>query len=142
MCCMYKHTRTKKEFLSVERERKKDELYQGIGMMVFVAMILLALDLVDWPPRVSRSELFSFFLFLFLSSINSLENRDAVPETKIVRKRVISERVTLSISESTISEIKLKLRAGFILRDGRIYVVLSSTPLFLTDNFNAYRNVN
>jgi len=139
---MYKHTRTKKEFLSVERERKKDELYQGIGMMVFVAMILLALDLVDWPPRVSRSELFSFFLFLFLSSINSLENRDAVPETKIVRKRVISERVTLSISESTISEIKLKLRAGFILRDGRIYVVLSSTPLFLTDNFNAYRNVN
>jgi len=139
---MYKHTRTKKEFLSVERERKKDELYQGIGMMVFVAMILLALDLVDWPPRVSRSELFSFFLFLFLSSINSLENRDAVPETKIVRKRVISEWVTLSISESTISEIKLKLRAGFILRDGRIYVVLSSTPLFLTDNFNAYRNVN
>lgn len=84
------------------------------------------LDLVDWPPRVSRSELFSFLLsfFFYQSSTFISENRDAVLETMTVRKRVISERV--SISETTISEIKLKLRAGFIFQDDRIYVILST----------------
>lgn len=102
-------------------------------LCVMISLALKMID-IDWPPRVSRSELYSFFT----TQIDlSAKSRDAVPKLikKNLREEVPFERAIVIFSFE-IGETSLNSRAGLIFRDDCVHVApISNIPLFLTDTF-------